>query len=159
MNYVATHVSSTAYAYVIPPGLPLPVRRTHHHLYSNANAILGAQAGECGYHVIAFRAIMRRLGYTTRDVSFNYQDPWTGKRSGHSSAEVYYNGGWHFFDPTYDVYWTDPTSGKVLSIAEERTSAGVEHRDGILALNLFEDPFYGGNDIAFETDRATEIAY
>lgn len=159
MNYVATHVSSTTYAIVVPPGLPLPTRRLHHHLDSNANAILGAQAGECGYHVIAFRAILKHLGYTVRDVSFAYQDPWTGAPGGHSSVEVYYDGGWHYFDPTYDVYWTNPTSGSVLSIAGERAHAGVEHRNGILALNLFEDRLYGGSDITFETDPATNVSY
>jgi hypothetical protein len=158
MNYVATHVSSTTYAFAIPRGLPLTKRRLKHP-DSSANAILGAQAGECGYHVIAFRAIMRRLGYTVRVVSFGYHDPFTGQPGGHSSAEVRYDGGWHFFDPTYDVYWTNPTNGSVLSIAGERASAGVEHRDGILALNLFEDPLYSGNDVWFETDPAIPMSY
>ena len=157
MNYVATHVSSTTYAYFIPPGLPLPGRSTD--LDTNANTILKAQAGECSYHVIAFTAIMKHFGYSVRAVNFNYQDPWTGQPGAHSAAEVYYDGAWHFFDPTYDLYWTHPTSGSVLSIADERANGGAEHRDDILALNLFEDPFYGGSDVAFETDPATQVSY
>jgi transglutaminase superfamily protein len=157
MNYVATHVSSTTYAYFNPPGLPLPPWSLD--LDSNANTILRAQAGECGYHVLVFTAIMQHLGYMVRAVNFDYQDPWTGKQGAHSAAEVYYDSAWHFFDPTYDLYWTNPTSGSVLSIADERANGGAQHRDDILALNLFEDPFYGGNDVAFETAPATQIFY
>jgi transglutaminase superfamily protein len=157
MNYVATHVSATVYAYSFPAGLPF--RKRGKTLTNETNTILTAQAGTCTYHVIAFTAIMHHFGYRVRRVDFSYQDPYTGKPGGHSAAEVYYNGDWHFFDPTYDVYYTDATSGSVLSIADERANGGTVHKYSGLFLNLFEDPLYGGNDTAFETDPATSVAY
>ena len=157
MNYVATHVSSTTYAFSIPPGLPLPASLKT--LVARANAVLAAQAGPCNYHMYAFIAIMLHFGFQVRDVGFAYRDSWTGEPGSHVGAEVYYDGAWHFFDPTYDVYWTGPASGDVLSIDQARSGGGTLHKNDGLFLNLFEDPLYGGNDTEFETDRATRVSF
>ena len=48
---------------------------------------------------------------------------------GHVAVEVQYDGGWHFFDPTYGQFWTD-SSGKVLSRQRRprRQRLGAEER-------------------------------
>lgn len=151
MNYVAGHVDAPATSEAplfAPVGDPDSV----------ASQILGAQLGPCSFHVEAFDAIMHHFGYQTRPVSFYYQDSWTQAPGAHSAVEVSYDGGWHYFDPTYDVYWTDPATGNVLDIQTERsTLAGVKHKDDSLFLNMFEDPFYNGDTTGFETDPATSV--
>lgn len=153
MDFVSTHVSSPAAVFAPPVPLPPGGDDT-----ANANAILTAGVGECSYHVLVFDAIMAHFGYSTHAVSFYYQDPWTQAAGAHSAVEVSYEGGWHYFDPTYSVYWTDAATGGVLDITTERQAGnGVEHKNNGLFLNLFENPFYNGNTTGFETDPATSV--
>lgn len=147
MDYVVGHVSAGAYGYLELNDLPLP--------NSEPDVILGTQAGICGHAAIAFADIMDHFGYSVRSVQFY----WTlsdGTADSHIGVEVQYDGGWHYFDPTFGLYWTDP-SGNVLSITDERASAGVEHKDDVAFTNLIEDPWFGGDDTAFETDPTTTV--
>lgn len=153
MDYVSTHVSSTAAVFAPPVSLPPGGDQAAY-----ANAILTAGVGECSYHVLVFDVLMAHFGYRTRAVSFYYQDAWTQAAGAHSAVEVFYDGVWHYFDPTYSVYWTDPTTGNVLDIATERQAGdGLEHKNNGLFLNLFENPFYNGDTTGFETDPATDV--
>ncbi len=153
MDYVSTHVSSTAAVFGPPVSLPPAGDQAAY-----ANAILTAGVGECSYHVLVFDVLMAHFGYRTRPVSFYYQDPWTLAAGAHSAVEVFYEDAWHYFDPTYSVYWTDPASGNVFDITTERQAGnGLEHKNDGLFLNLFENPFYNGDTTGFETDPATDV--
>jgi hypothetical protein len=154
MDYVVEHVSASAYGYLEVNNLPLPG--------PTPDSILGTQAGICGHAAIAFASIVKHLGLRARSAQFYYTDPagpaGPGTPDSHIAVEVYYDGGWHFFDPTFGVFWTDPATGDVLSITDARdpTLGGVEHKDDISITNLAEDYFYG-DSTAFETDPATTV--
>ena len=47
----------------------------------------------CSQQSIVFMEILQKKGFPTRKVGFK------GKENGHFCFEVYYNGGWHFYDP------------------------------------------------------------
>jgi cell division protein FtsB len=92
LDYVVGHVSVGEYGYLEVAGLPLPAH--------TPNAILAAQAGICGETSLAFAAIMQHLGYQARRIAFY----WTladGRPDGHTAVEIFYDGGWHYFDPTF----------------------------------------------------------
>jgi len=147
MNYVVGHVSTGAYGYLEVFGGTLPTARP--------DSILGTQAGICGHAALSFAAIVRHFGYAVRSVQFYYSTP-EGTPDSHIADEVFYDGAWHFFDPTFGVFWTDP-SGQVMSITDVRANGGTEHKDHASFTNLIEDPWFAGNDTAFETDPATEV--
>jgi hypothetical protein len=147
MNYVVGHVSAGAYGYLELNGLPLP--------NSNLDVILGVQAGICGHAAIVFAKIMENFGYPVQSVQFYWTLP-DGTAEDHIAVEVYFDAGWHYFDPTYGLYWTN-SSGNVLSITDERTNGGTEHKDDISFTNLIESTWFGGDDTAFETDPGTTV--
>jgi len=158
LDYVVGHVSTGAYGYLElvygePPGGPdLPS------YYQGIDTILGTQTGICVQAERTFAAIVRALGFQVRDVGFDYVEP-DGAPGSHAAAEVYYGGGWHFFDPTFGQFWTD-AAGTVLPIEAVRASGGVEHRDGAAFTNLIEDAESpAGIDTWFETDPATTVVY
>jgi hypothetical protein len=84
-----------------------------------ADTYLAEKRGLCGERSIAMIMTMRRsniparivgifgLSYTLQGVSYSCY-------ATHASVEVYYNGSWHFFDPTFGVYFTD----SILSFTE-----------------------------------------
>ena len=149
MEYVAGHVSASAYGYLTVWGLPLPS--------ATPDSILAVQAGICGHAALTFAAIVKALGYPVRSVQFYYTDPdgpaGPGTADSHIADEVYYDAAWHYFDPTFGNYFED--NGNVLSITDAQ-SLGHEVKDLSSFTNLAEDYFYG-NGTAFETDPATEI--
>lgn len=152
MDYVAGHVSDTAYGYIaafigkkkVPPSTP--------------NSALGTQAGICTGAAVTFGTIVHHFGFTVRSVNFYYDDPPPGDTpDGHVAVEVRYDGGWHFFDPTYGLFWTD-SSGKVLPVSAVRAGQGTLQKNVADFTNLFEDSVYG-NDAWFITDPATTLKY
>lgn len=152
MNYVAdNHVNLFMRSYLLEHG-GLPS-------LSTAGEILGAQAGLCGNAEIAFEALVRHFGYDVHRANFYYDDP-PGTPDGHTAAEVYYNGAWHFFDPTFGLYWRGP-DGNVLDINTVRTSGGIEHKNDDLLFNIIEDERDAGgsgvSDTWFETDPTTVV--
>jgi hypothetical protein len=147
MNYVVGHVSTGAYGYLEVFGGALPT--------SNSDSILEAQAGICGHAALTFAAILKHFGYSVRSVQFYYTTPDASPDS-HIADEVFYDGAWHFFDPTFGLYWTAPDGG-VLTITEARAGGGSRHKDDVSFTNLIEDPWFAGDDTAFETDPATTV--
>lgn len=151
MEYVFGHVSSYAYGYLEDthpgekPGGPDLLGWD-----ATANQILGQQVGVCGQHEIAFARIVQAFGLTVRIVSFHYVSD--GIAKAHDTAEVYYSGGWHFFDPTFGTLYRD-SSGNVLSIADARAGLGVKVMDSAAFVNL------SGDHTTFETDPATTVTY
>ena len=57
------------------------------------NDILKYPYAACSQQSIIFMEILRKKGFPTRKVGFK------GKENGHFCFEVYYNKGWHFYDP------------------------------------------------------------
>lgn len=143
MDYVAGHVSDTAYGYLQLSGAALPPVR--------ANAALAAQAGICGQ--AAVRSRRSSAGSASRLEASSSST--TTRPQIRTSASRLYGGSWHFFDPTYGQFWTD-ASGDVLSISDVRAGAGTLQKDVASFTNVFEDAVYG-NDTWFETDPATKL--
>lgn len=154
MDYVVGHVSLAAYGYLEDHGLTAPGWPT-----SDVNYTLSVQAGYCGHAAEAFKAIVEHFGYQVIGVWFTYNDP-GGTPDGHTAAEVYYQGGWHFFDPTFGQFWTD-SSGNVLPIDAVRAGQGTRQKDVASFFNLVDTTLYSwpaGDDTWFETDPATTVA-
>lgn len=105
MSYVVGHVSAPAYGWMneIDGSGLMPT----------ANAVLAAGAGVCGHAALTFAAIVKRFGLEVRSVQFYYDT------SSHIANEVYYDGAWHFYDPTYGAYYTD--DDHVLSMEDARS--------------------------------------
>jgi hypothetical protein len=152
MDYVAGHVSDTAYGYIetfdgtkkVPPPTP--------------NASLGTQAGICTGAAVTFGTIVHHFGFTVRSVNFYYDDlPPSNAPDGHVAVEVRYDGGWHFFDPTYGLFWSD-ASGHVLPVSDVRAGLGSLQKNVAGFTNIFEDAVFG-NDAWFVTDPTTTLAY
>ena len=148
LDYVAGHVSDAAYGYLELKHEKLP-RPT-------ANPTLRAQAGICTGAALTFAAIVHHFGLPVRSVNFYYDDPPPNRTpDGHVAVEVQYDGGWHFFDPTFGQFWTS-SSGQVLSIADVRAGKGTEQKNVAAFTNVFEDKVFG-DDAWFITDPTTTI--
>lgn len=148
MDYVVGHVSASAYGYLEVFGGGVPA--------ATPDAVLAAQAGICGDSALTFAAIVKRFGFDVRSVQFYYTDPppWSTP-DGHIAVEVFYDGGWHFFDPTFGTYWQDANED-VLSITDLRANGGTRVKDAASFTNLAEDHLYG-DSTEFETDPATVV--
>ena len=110
MNYVVGHATTPEYGFRHEIGmLPLPV--------SDVETILQMQAGICGNTSFAFAGIAHNLGLPVRSVQFYYGT------DNHFAVETYYQGGWHYFDPTWGLVYGDG-----LSITEARASANPQPR-------------------------------
>ncbi len=149
MDYVVGHVSAPAYGYLDTGGGPIPA--------ATPDAVLGDQAGLCGDAALTFAAIVKQFGYDVRSVQFYYgpNGSWN-----HIADEVSYDGDWHYFDPTFGVYYE--YEGTVLSIGEARTEAYPRlllHQDGTLfwstVVNQAGDTEL--SDLSFATDPATDV--
>lgn len=150
MDYVAGHVSDTAYGYISFFGGTVP-RPT-------ANGALRTQAGICTGAAVTFGTIVHHFGFPVRSVNFYYVDlPPNQTPDGHVAVEVRYDGGWHFFDPTFGLFWTDG-NGKVLSVDDVRAGRGSLQKNVAAFTNVFEDAVFG-NDAWFVTDPTTRIAF
>jgi multidrug efflux pump subunit AcrA (membrane-fusion protein) len=149
MDYVVGHVNAPAYGYLTTiagigvPALPDP--------------ILGAQAGICGDAALVFAAIVRHFGYSVRSVQFYYGP---GGAWNHISDEVSYDGGWHYFDPTFGIYYQE--AGNVLSITDARTAtdpASLLAQDDSLFWTAVVRQAQNKelSDVSFATDPATAV--
>lgn len=148
MNYVVGHVSAMEYGYL---------EMTHRAFPEwNAGSILTDQAGICGHAATVYAAILRRFHLRTRSVLFYFKDP-NGARDAHTANEVYYARRWHFFDPTYGLYYTD-ASGNALPITAIRHGRGRLHKDAASLTNIVENAALG-DDTWFETEASTRVAY
>jgi hypothetical protein len=152
MDYVAGHVSDTAYGYIAAfvgkKKVPSP----------KPNSALGTQAGICTGAAVTFGTIVHHFGFKVRSVNFYYDDPAPGDTpDGHIAVEVRYDGGWHFFDPTFGLFWSD-ASGHVLPVSAVRAGLGSIQKDVAAFTNVFEDAVFG-NDAWFITDPSTTLRY
>jgi hypothetical protein len=150
LDYAAGHVSDTAYGYLELNHRKLPP--------PTANPTLRAQAGICTGAALTFAAIVHHFGFPVRSVNFYYDDPPPSRTpDGHVAVEVQYDGGWHFFDPTFGQFWTN-SSNQVLSIADVRAGQGTVQKNVAAFTNVFEDKVFG-NDAWFITDPTTTIKF
>jgi hypothetical protein len=150
MDYVFGHVSDTAYGYLETHGGKVP-RPT-------ANRTLRAQAGICTGAAVTFAAIVHHFHFAVRSVNFYYNDPPPNNTpDGHVAVEVRYDSSWHYFDPTYGLFWTD-ANGNVLSIKDVRAGQGTLQKDIAAFTNVFEDSVFG-NDVWFLTDPTTSMKF
>jgi hypothetical protein len=82
-------------------------------------------SGFCGSLALAFATVAEAGGYRTRtvDIIDNLVD-----RNTHVLAEVYYDHGWHLYDPTYGVVFKNE-EGKAASYREIRLDASLVRED------------------------------
>jgi hypothetical protein len=109
MSYVVGHVSAPGYGYMN--------FLLNQALSPTAEAALAAGSGICGNAALTFAAIVKHFGLEVRSVQFYYADG----VNNHISAEVRYQGEWHYYDPTWGAYYEQ--AGRVLSIEEARQHA------------------------------------
>ncbi|HKO26367.1 MAG TPA: transglutaminase domain-containing protein, partial [Solirubrobacteraceae bacterium] len=147
-DYVVGHVSVTKFGYLEVVGGKLPT--------VNADSALRAQAGICGYAATTFAQIVSRFGLPVRSVQFFYEDAGPPPTPDvHVGVEVFYGGGWHYYDPTYGQFWTN-ANGEVLSIADVRAGMGTLQKDLASFTNVFENAVLG-DDTWFETYPGTRV--
>lgn len=125
MDYVHTNVSPTRYAKLTKKPVTVP-------------EILETKAGICGSQIMTALAIADRIGLKARPVEFYGH---TGAaRWSHIAIEVWANGGWRFFDITWNtVYRKHPGSRTLMSIGGLRRLPAAErlsHKD-----TIGEDPW------------------
>jgi hypothetical protein len=150
MDYVFGHVSVTAYGYLVTRHGKVP-RPT-------ANRTLKAQAGICTGAAVTFAAIVHHFHFAVRSVNFYYNDPPPSNTpDGHVAVEVRYGGTWHYFDPTYGLFWKD-ANGNVLPIKDVRAGQGTLQKNVAAFTNVFQDAVFG-NDVWFLTDPTTKIRF
>jgi len=96
----------------------------------------------CSQQSIVFMEILKRKGFTTREVGFK------GKSTGHFCFEAYYEGGWHFYDPDME-----PDNNVLTAYNHPSIAMLVRHQDILLqaysqypkekVLDIFPTYFYG----------------
>ena len=96
----------------------------------------------CSQQSIVFMEILKRKRFTTRKVGFQ------GRTAGHFCFEVYYDGGWHFYDPDME-----PDVAVLNAYNRPSIALLARHRDILLkayhqystelVLDLFPSYFYG----------------
>lgn len=120
MDYVHANVSPTRYANLAKK--PVTV-----------DEILATRAGICGSQITAALAIADRIGLKARPVEMYGSSH--GKRWSHIAIEVWANGGWRFFDVTWNtVYRKHPGARTLMSITGLRrlsVEQRLEHKDTI----------------------------
>jgi transglutaminase-like putative cysteine protease len=146
MTYVVGHVSAPAYGYMNKTlgTRPLPT----------AESVLGAGSGICGHAALTFAAIIKRFKIPVRSVQFYYADG----VNNHIAAEVFYDGVWHYYDPTWGALYAD-ARGRVLSIDEARAHPEPDsllQQDGTLLWRWILS-LAGVAPLGGETDPSTRV--
>ena len=95
-SYVVGHVSAPAYGYLSESDRGSLLRST--------DGILRAGAGICGEAATVAIALYAALGVESRRVVVWYDLP-DGTAAGHTTTEVRYGDAWHWFDPTWGVFY------------------------------------------------------
>lgn len=146
MQYVVGHVSAPAYGYRNVFGGELP--------QFTAASVLETQAGICGHAALTFAAIVKQFGLPVRSVQL-----WYPNGDGHIAAEVYYDGGWHYFDPTFGAYYRD--GKEILSIDAARTRPdGKSLLEHDTTLFWYRTASIAGVEyLGAETDQTTRVEY
>jgi len=139
MNYVVGHVLAPEYGYRNGIAhLPLPD-------LGSASSALSLQAGICGDAAFAFKAIVGAFDLPVRSVGFFYEG------GEHIATETFYAGKWHYFDPTWGIYFDADAS----SITEARGESSPEiHQDETLLWHLISPVI---SDPSVVLDPATSV--
>ena len=104
-RYVLTHVRPDAFSALIEEGQPLP---------ADAGEALRLGAGLCGNATEVLIRVLAELGIRARPVLMFF--PVDGVTTSHVAAEAFWDGTWHYLDPTYGgIFESD---GRVLSVDE-----------------------------------------
>lgn len=106
-TYVAGHLSPIAYATMRRDGIPLPTGGQNAEI---AELALASGAGLCGQASSAAMVLYDRLGAEARQL-----DIWHAQ-GGHTTVEVRYEDGWHWFDPIFATHYSD--GGNVLGLLD-----------------------------------------
>lgn len=89
------------------PGNPTP---------SSVEEAVATLEGQCGWRDLILQDVFDAIGIEGRRVGF-YDVPFQGS---HAATELFINGKWMFFDPTFGTYFEGPDGGGPLSYAEAR---------------------------------------
>jgi hypothetical protein len=145
MDYVVGHVTAPGYGYMnVVLGAPPAVA---------AETALQSGSGICGHAAFTFAAIVKQFGLRVRSVQFYYANG----VDNHIAAEVFYDGGWHYFDPTWGAYYED--GGRTMSIEEARASSAPRTllRQNETLLWRSVQSLAGVAPLGAETDAATRM--
>ena|GEM_PF-644661 len=109
------------------------------------NDILKFPYAACSQQSIVLMELLKKKGFTTRKIGFK------GKTYGHFCFEVYYNGGWHFYDPDME-----PNTAVLNAYNHPDIKFLAEHKDVLLkayaqypeykVLDIFPNYFYGATN-------------
>jgi hypothetical protein len=147
MNYVSGHVSAPVYGYdTTILGMTM---------VATPDAILADQAGICGSAALTFAAIVEQFGFDVRSVQFFYgpDGSWN-----HISDEVFYDGDWHYFDPTFALDYVQ--NGEVMSITAARAADDPDlEQDNTLFWTevVRQAGITELDDLSFATDPTTTV--
>jgi hypothetical protein len=148
MNHVVWSVNPFAWASRVANGEPLPS--------ADAESALERQAGLCGHAAITYAAIVSAFELPVRPVQFYWRSSF-GDRS-HIACEVFYADAWHFFDPTWGVFYEQ--GGIVLGIESVRAGAACTlRRDETLLYALIGDSWADLDCLTDPTTRVEVAAY
>lgn len=125
-SYVVGHVSAPAYGYLrVIEGSPVP---------GSTDSILRTGAGICGEASTTAISLYSALGVETRRLVAWYDLP-DGTTAGHTTVEVRYADTWHWFDPTWGVFYEGEGVHSFLEVIEmtpEARAAAYVGNDSLL---------------------------
>jgi hypothetical protein len=119
-GYVNGRVSAPLYGYrKTVTSKDLPVGDS---LERTAELALEMGAGICTQSMAAAMTLYERLGVTARRLDVMHPS------GGHTTTEVWYDGDWHWFDPTFGYFYRDPAGdpSDVYSLTEVMQLADPE---------------------------------
>lgn len=106
-NYVIGHISPPAYGQLRHTGKPLPTGGQDAVIAERALAV---EAGLCGQASSLAMVLYGRLRVKARQLDILYPE------GGHTTVEVRYDGGWHWFDPILGYHYVE--ADNVLSLID-----------------------------------------
>ena len=98
---------------------------------------LGSYIESCGGYSNVLAALAATQGLDARIVNLhNYP-----KNNGHTVCEIYYDGAWHIYDPTYGAFYTSTPENKVSPtvLSYEELSAGAGNASNITCVVIDPD--------------------
>ena len=117
MNHVQRIVSPLRYSVLAGAGENMP---------TTVEQCLESRAGICGNQVECFLLLAKQLDLRSRSVEFYMHGEQPSGNSSHIGVEVYFSGGWKFFDVTWGTYFQNLDG--ICSIAEVREN-GAQARN------------------------------
>ncbi len=151
---IRTHNHRARVGAVAPP---LEAAPTANDFYERANPINGCAsyyASSCSHVSAMMVTAARRAGIPARVLNFTPAGVLTNR---HASAELFYDGGWHLFDPAvgcYFVRWDNETVASAADIRSDPTLVTRTHVEGPAAL-LYHEAFW--YEMLFEYDYALSV--